>query len=572
MTRPVLTTMILVAAWTTAGGEQPSGPPPAVVFVTNPLDICDSSTEPTKDQVRDTVSAFASPGEYEPVTFSVRAIKPLKGMRVDVGELKSETAVIPRSRIDLRIVSTFNRWLAADNPVETEYFLDRFDAVDIAAHRTRRFWVTVHVPDDAPPGVYHAPLTIRAGDQVLRTLTLRFEVLPIHLSPPDGMNYFQYSNPAALARHLQTPEYNEKILLDMKAHGMTTFTAGGWLQSLDQIDGPHAQRLAVNVETAAKTGLVPPGGTAVWCYGLQYVKEDLLEQILLEARKRNWPMLSLYLVDEPGGERVLKVLERMRTVAAIRRKHPDLRFRTITTTTLDADWPNGTTNVGVGQFYDILIAHAPLVTPALVEEARRLGKQVWAYQCQVAPGPGHHAAFNRYYFGYWAWKTGVTGCSFYMYCSRSYTSSYSNTGTGPKLTQRAWWDIPDKYRDKYIPRFALVRLDPDGPVPALGWEAVREGVDDYRYLVTLKKAIAQARQDGHTHAADQAQRTILAIEDRIDLSSQERSTDAAMKRYHKHGAMALWYRPPPQEDISSTDYNTFRRRIADQIVNLTQIR
>ena len=68
-----------------------------------------------------------------------------------------------------------------------------------------------------------------------------------------------YSNPAALARHLQTPEYNEKILLDMKAHGMTTFTAGGWLQSLDQIDGPHAQRLAVNVETAAKTGLAPPG-------------------------------------------------------------------------------------------------------------------------------------------------------------------------------------------------------------------------------------------------------------------------------------------------------------------------
>ena len=48
-----------------------------------------------------------------------------------------------------------------------------------------------------------------------------------------------------------------------------------------------------------------------------------------------------------------------------------------------------------------------------------------------------------------------------------------------------------------------------------------------------------------------------------------RSTDAAMKRYHKQGAMALWYRPPPQDDISTTDYNSFRRRIANQIVQLT---
>ena len=542
----------------------------AVVFVTNPLDVCDPSTKPTKEQLIDTVSAFGSAGEYEPLTFSVRAIKSLKAVNVEIGDLKSKTAVIPRNRIDLRMVSTFNRWLRADNPVKTEYFLDRFDTVDIAEDRTQRFWLTVHVPDDTPPGTYNAPLTIRAGNDLLKTLTVQFEVLAIDLSPPDGMNYFQYSNPAALARDRQTPEYNEKILRDMKAHGMTTLTAGGWLQSVNEIDGPHAQRLGVNVETAMKTGLIPTGGTAVWCYGLQYVNEKLLEEILLEARKRKWPRLSLYLVDEPGGERVNKVLERMRTVSAIRRKHPDIPFRTITTTTLDSDFTNGTINGGVGHFYDILVAHAPNVTPKLVEEARRLGKQVWTYQCQVAPGPGHHAAFNRYYFGYWAWKSGISGCSFYMYCSRAYTSRNSNTGTGPKLTQRAWWEIPAEHRDEYIPRFALVRLDPEGPVPSLGWEAVREGVDDYRYLITLKKAIAKARKDGRIRAADQAQRAILELEDRIDLSSQKRSTDAAMKRYHKQGAMALWYRPPPQDDISTTDYNSFRRRIADQIVQLSR--
>ena len=541
----------------------------AVVFVTNPLDVCDPSTQPTKEQLSDTVAAFGSRGEYEPLTFSVRAIKDLKAVNVEVGELKSKSAVIPPSQIDLRMVSTFNRWLRADNPVKTEYFLDRFEAVDIATDKTQRFWLTVHVPYDAPPGIYKAPIMIREGDQLLRTLTMQFEVLAIDLSPPDGMNYFQYSNPAALARNRQTPEYNEKILRDMKAHGMTTFTAGGWLQSVNEIDGPHAQRLGVNVEGAMKTGLIPPGGTAVWCYGLQYVNEKLLEEILFEARKRKWPRLSLYLVDEPGGERVNKVLERMRTIAALRRKHPELPFRTITTTTLDSDFRNGTINGGVGHFYDILVAHAPNVTPTLVEEARRLGKQVWTYQCQVAPGPGHHAAFNRYYFGYWAWKSGISGCSFYMYCSRAYTSRNSNTGTGPKLTQRAWWEIPEEHRDQYIPRFALVRLDPEGPVPSLGWEAVREGVDDYRYLITLKKAIAKARKDGRTKAADQAQRAILEVEDRIDLSSQKRSTDAAMKRYHKQGAMALWYRPPPQDDISTTDYNSFRRRIANQIVQLT---
>ena len=96
---------------------------------------------------------------------------------------------------------------------------------------------------------------------------------------------------------------------------------------------------------------------------------------------------------------------------------------------------------------------------------------------------------------------------------------------------------------------------------------------DYRYLLTLKEAIRQARVAGRNEAADRAERTLEAVEDKIDAASLGRSTVRAMGLYntrkYPENAIGLYYRPAPQEDMSSDRYDGFRRRLALEIMKLT---
>jgi hypothetical protein len=78
----------------------------AVVFVTNYLQRGDLSTKPQGKQVTGTVRVFASPGEYEPATFSIRSAVELKGIRVELAsDLKSsQGSTIRRTAVEIRLV------------------------------------------------------------------------------------------------------------------------------------------------------------------------------------------------------------------------------------------------------------------------------------------------------------------------------------------------------------------------------------------------------------------------------------------------------------------------------------
>ena len=520
-----------------------------VVFVSPWLQRGDQATKPRPDQAVDTVTITAAPGEYEPATVSVRATRPHRQLRLELGgDLASDAGDrIDAGAVSIRLADPFERWTKKKG---IEQYLLNTNTVDLAADATRRFWLTVHVPADARPGTYRSklvvgvPVTELGPDlgrlQTLKVLTLEVNVRPIRLldAHETGMAFFMYNNTGYHpqlpddAQQVPTVEYQKRIFEDMRRHGMTTTTLYIYPVVEDRFtlteSGPNHLGFAPSMQILAETDLVAPGVPVIWL-GPESYGPDVWAQVLDERRRRGWPELVLYLTDEPGEE------DRNQRVRAIMRKfQPFQRQRFL-------DPVRGTTAIGssqgiqtVGHYYDLWIGCMAqrIGESGVIADAAMHRKELWTYDCMLAPVD---AETDRYYFGVWAWVSGVKGCSHWCYFDG-----------GPKL--------------------AYVYPARDELIPTVGWEAVREGIDDYRYLATLRQLAGRAAEAGR----DDLVRAADAV---FEQAGAMVTMDNYGKAYHlaiKAGGDASAYdRPRVEPELPLSAYDAVRQAAAEQIAALT---
>ncbi|MDP7637442.1 MAG: hypothetical protein QF577_07830, partial [Phycisphaerae bacterium] len=388
-----------------------------IVFVNNYLDRGYHTTLPKEGQEGGTIKMFASLGEYEPAAFSVRATgKAIEGIKATVvGDLKGKDgAAIPVKNVDIRVIELWKRQISSRQHMFMERFLEKQTAVDIPRHTTRRFWLTVHVPENAEGGTYHGKILVAAVGKPLKTLNLELEVLPLRLQQAQGMGYFMYLPAWGLPKELQTQEYLRKIFVDMKEHGMTTATlylfpygtVNGKYQFTFEAPGHYGQfAFGPTMDALRDTGLLAPGIPAIWICA-DMIGPDDWKKVFDEGKKRNWPELVLYLQDEPGdAERNANARRLMKLVADFKKRFPE--YKNVRTTTAI-----GSKGIeALGHLYDIWIAGAGF-DEKIIRKAKQMGKLLWSYDC----GMGQvDAETSRYYFGLWCWKTGIKGCSFWAY-------------------------------------------------------------------------------------------------------------------------------------------------------------
>jgi hypothetical protein len=524
--------------------------PKAVVFVTNYLHRGDLSTKPQGKQVTDTVRVFASPGEYEPATFSIRSGVELKGVRVELaGDLTdNQGSTIRRTAVEIRLVDPFEEWTKK----KTECYLLKRDTVDIAANTTRRFWVTVHVPDDAKPGVYGSkiligkPITKLGPDlgrlMTLKTLTYEVEVLPIQLltAHETGMAFFMFYDtyyygdlPDGASRFV-TDAYQKRVFDDMREHGMTTAN----LHLYPFVDGKFTLTgrtekhlgLAQTMETLKKTKLVAPGLPVTWvgaeCYG-----PDVWKGVLDEGRKRKWPEIVFYAVDEPHDEKKKKqVREIMKRFNTFRAKHPQYGLRV--TTALGSSRGIQT----VGYHYDLWIGCQAqrIGESGVIADAKMHKKELWTYDCMLAPVD---AETDRYYFGVWAWVSGVKGCAHWAYFAQ--------------------------------PHLSYVYPTEDELIPTIGWEAVREGIDDYRYLSTLKRLADKARATGKKQLARRADKIFAGVKKMVTMDNYGAAYHKAMASSVK--LATAYQRPRVEPNLSIDSYDRMRLKVAKAIADIAAV-
>jgi len=111
------------------------------------------------------------------------------------------------------------------------------------------------------------------------------------------------------------------------------------------------------------------------------------------------------------------------------------------------------------------------------QELRARGKKLWFYQCSGPVqtfDPYHYERLQHWY----CWLYGAVGSGFWAY------GDAAKCGTS--------WNPLIAPRNIYTP----VYIDPTSITGGKHFEAIREGIEDYEYLVMLRDRIAQLRQKG----------------------------------------------------------------------------
>jgi len=223
------------------------------------------------------------------------------------------------------------------------------------------------------------------------------------------------------------------------------------------IPAPNSPYLSRLIPMAKEVGLVSPDiPCPSWVMHLgapesaggpsSAIKNRALHWFEKEASQQGWPELLSYGIDEPG-------YPARGGHAAFGKMHEELRkirIRTVTAMEAKAAY-------AYPELLDVWIIYAGQVTPELCAEAERVGAEVWTYICHLwvcMP------VWERYFAGLYMWVYDLQGNTLWHHYEQSHF-------------KHIWMRKTDKR-----------------PMPTVGWETRRDGIDDFRYLQMLEDSIA----------------------------------------------------------------------------------
>jgi len=542
--------------------EPESGPMPPVsesdqkrgfvVYSRHYLECVYPHTKPRKGDLSPALRVFATPGEYEPLSFVVLPLRDLTGAKVKV----SDIGPVKADQIDIRHV----RFVKA-RPNYTVFYryrvvpdiLEHFNALDLKAGENARFWLTVRVPDDAPAGTYSGKVTFECyGGRAELPVTLR--ILPFKLRDDPGKLFgIYYRHPYDLMAGAEDEVSHEHFRrraelehADMVAHGTRNVVLSCSTGPADAQGNFNFnwELLADKLALWQKHGFCGPiiMGISTERVYTKYMKEGygshlrgvkdppeefsremsaMVKAIETERRKRGWPEFLYYPVDEPSTDAVavnfmVKVLKACKAAGV----------RTYAT----AD-PTHDQFEPMRPFVDVWCTQPFLPDrETILADMKARGVEYWCYPNHVN-GENDHTPVTgaRMTYGFGFWRSGFRTLIPWIY-------SVSNGD-------------PFNYLDGSSMDF-FNRHEADGtPMPVAMWEAYREGCDDYRYVFTLEQLIAEAKQSRKA-AAQQA----------AAVAEQElRSVWNAIRVQAKYKYDDLW---------SPAEFDVYRWLIAQQILEL----
>jgi len=487
-------------------------------------------TVPRRDECDPTVRAFASHDEYEPLTFTLLPLRDLDEVAVRTGALRtSDGQAIPEDDICLRYVrymhvrpnySTHGTYYRAP-----DVLMPFVKPQSLPKGESFRVWLTAYVGPFTPGGLYTGEAVVTVGAREAARVPLVLRVLPIKLQKDLSLVYGTYYHhpydearnaPDAFSRHWWRRKA-EAEAADMAAHGLNAIVSGingrmddkgRWQLDFDALDATldlcrrhgltkpvvchiptghiYAKHMKASMGSHLRLLQMPPQGFF----------DDLaacVRAIEAERQRRQWPELLYYPVDEPS-ESDLSVKFMVEVMKAIKRVQGARTYVT-------AD-PAHEAFAPLKPVVDVWCCQ-PFTFPRerILADMKERGIEYWCYPNHIAGENDHTpAAGARMTYGFGFWRSGFRALTPWIYQS---------------VVSDPWNYLDGGYMDFFN------RTDDDGsPIPVALWEAYREGIDDGRYITTLERAIARAREAGHTRLADEAQAELQSVWDAIQVQEK----------------------------------------------------
>ncbi|MGQ9519775.1 MAG: glycoside hydrolase domain-containing protein [Candidatus Fervidibacter sp.] len=456
-----------------------------VVFSRHWLDSFSRTGRPLPGEIAP-VRVFASQGEYEPALVLVWALKPLKEVQISMSDLEGEKAVISSNSVEVRVVR-FIRNLPT--------FTERRKQVDITEGQTQSFLLTIFVPPETPAGFYRGSINIRPANAPSTDVDLLLRVLPLRLpTSPKGYGFWwkmdaRWNGYYSKEREAALEQIRKQFILlreygcnMVSCYGMpkVTRTSDGTLSfDFTQDHWGHdsfslSDFFRLGRETKFFSPKVPlqyPGAESLHSHWIakfvgvdRYSKE--LAPLYREAchwidkwAKGQGFTLAFACVDEIGNSP-----DRRRDALHFYRIAKDAGVLTSVT---DNSMHGGVYLTGQNRFDDIVDMRLyNFVTPEMIEHTKRSGDRLWLYNLGSA---GWYAKLDRFVFGFFAECCGAEGVSQWAF---QWPSGGASPYEAAAVGKPTGW------------HYALPA--PDGPLPTLALEGVREGIDDARYLHLLQ--------------------------------------------------------------------------------------
>lgn len=522
-----------------------------MVYYRNYLEVVYPYTRPTSEDVNPKLELFATQGEYEPTNFIIFPLKDLKAAKVTV----SSIGPVLSSDIDVRHVR-----FARGRPNYTVRYryrvvpdiLDHFTTLNLAKSENARFWITYHIPDNAPEGTYKGKITFEcSGGKVDLPVTLR--ILPIKLrEDPSKIYGIYYNDPIDRVKDadkVSADYFRHKAEMeraDMVAHGTRNITLsfGGQPADAQGNFNFNLDAITEKMDLWKKYDFKGPvvmsintGGIYEKYMGERYGNHMLnirippegfsrevtamVKAIEAERKKHGWPEFLIYPMDEPGRDSTA-----IKFMILLLKACKDGGVRTY----LTAD-PTKKQFQPLKPYVDVWCTQPFLPDrETVLADMKARNVEYWCYPNHIN-GENDHTpvAGARMTYGFGFWRSGFVTLIPWIYSYRE--------------------GDPFNNLDGYYSEF-FNHYEPDGtPLPVVLWEAYREGYDDYRYIYTLEMLIADAknsRKAGVAQAVSTAEKELQSVWDAIEV----------MPKYMTDG---LW--DPAQ-------FNTYRWQIALQILAL----
>ena len=515
---------------------------------------------PRQHELDAPVRAFASQGEYEPLTFTLYPLAKFSTVNVRVAGDLICTIGTKRTRfdsanIDLRFVRYMNvrpNYSAFNTYYRAPDVLMPWQPQPLKKGENLRLWLTAHVGLGQPAGLYTGEARVTA-DAVTLSVPISLRVLPITLLKDQSLVYGQYYHHPLRNIDNAPDDFSrawwqrkaEAEHADMREHGMNTVVLGlngYWKENRWIYDFNKLQR---DIDLYRSVGFDKPVVCSFPCESLyrKYMKESMgshlgqlkmppdaffeeltamVRVIETEARRRQWPELLYYPVDEPSTSPD-SVAFMTRVMAAIKRV-PKVR------TYITAD-PEHEQFAPLRPFVDVWCCQPfSLGREAVLADMKARGTEYWCYPNHISGENDHTPTIGaRMTYGFGFWQSGYR-------CLIPWIYQYDCGDP---------WNYLDSTAQDFFNRTA----DDGTPIPVALWEAYREGIDDHRYLFTLESTIARAEEAGHKEAAANARAVIAQI-------------NASMTVQPKYKNDGLW---------SAETFDAWRWAIAEQILALQAV-
>jgi len=442
------------------------------------------NTVPEKESIKNTLHCYAAKGEKEIVVLGVYPLGDIDRLRVDAGDLVSAggTTISAKSNIEVGYVKyDFETEAPGAWYCKGKYVINANET--FAKKETPRlFYVTVAVPLDAAPGKYKGKLSV-SGKTKNSEMELEVEVYDFAFEPFSDEYYFSaFTYTAANI----DPKEMERYILNLKKHGMNLIHggAGSILQfkngAANFVPGDMEQNALLMKKHGFKKWIIEMTGLPnafvdnLKCnyydetFNKAYV--DFLKQIKDKADKGGWPEIQI-MYDEPREMDTDNPRPLARTywdMENILKLHNEAGLPALPTYMGDEGgarfenkakqalyWQQGSKNKYV-------MTHGWQPSEKLMKETVANGNTLYLYNC----------GYGRYQFGLLTAQLKAKGNVQFWYAGGNVFNTHAQ--------------FPKSYA-------AILPADGSEHIPVIRWLQSEEGVDDFRYIYTLEKAIEKAK-------------------------------------------------------------------------------